>query len=177
MQLFYALSAALDLVIVFTDTKNAYQQSSPPTEPYYLEIDDAYHCLYCKQFGNDIDPCKYVVLVHRALQGHPEAGVLWEKMIVSILEGEELNFRSTTHEQNLYRGTIDGKTVLICHQVDDFAITSRSRAAADKLIATINKHVTTDNQGIGIRGDDGVHSQYNGVDIHIREGKILQVIL
>jgi hypothetical protein len=44
------------------------------------------------------------------------------------------------------------------------------------LIATISKHVTTDNQGIGIRGDDGVHSQYNGVDIHIREGKILQVI-
>jgi hypothetical protein len=33
--------------------------------------------------------------VHRALQGHPEAGVLWEKMIVSILEGKELNFRST----------------------------------------------------------------------------------
>jgi hypothetical protein len=46
MQLFYALSAALDLVIVFTDTKNAYQQSSPPTEPYFLEIDDVYHCWY-----------------------------------------------------------------------------------------------------------------------------------
>jgi hypothetical protein len=39
------------------------------------------------------------------------------------------------------------------------------RAAADKLIATINKHVTTDNQGIGIRGDNGMHSRYNGVDI------------
>jgi hypothetical protein len=50
--------------------------------------------------------------------------------------------------------------------VDDFAIASRSRAAADKLITTINKHVTTDNQGIGIRDDDGVHSRYNGVDIH-----------
>jgi hypothetical protein len=34
------------------------------------------------------------------------------------------------------------------------------------LIATINKHVITDNQGIGICGDDGVHSQSNGVDIH-----------
>jgi hypothetical protein len=164
--LFYALSTALGLVIVFADTKNAYQQSPPPTEPCYLEIDDAYRSWYCKQFGNDIDPRKYVVPVHKALQGHPEAGVLWEKMIVSILEGKELNFRSTTHERNLYRGTIDGETVLVCRQVDDFAIASRSRAAADKLIATINKHVTTDNQGIGIRGDDGMHSRYNGVDIH-----------
>ncbi len=166
MRLFYALSAALGLVIVFADTKNAYQQSPPPTEPCYLEIDDAYCSWYCKRFSNDIDPRKYVVPVHRALQGHPEAGVLWEKMIVSILEGKELNFRSTTHERNLYRGTIDGETVLVCRQVDDFAVASRSRAAANKLIATINKHVTTDNQGIGIRDDDGVHSRYNGVDIH-----------
>jgi hypothetical protein len=43
MQLFYALSAGLGLVIVFADTKNAYQQLPPPTEPCYLEIDDAYH--------------------------------------------------------------------------------------------------------------------------------------
>jgi hypothetical protein len=98
MRLFYALSAALGLVIVFADTKNAYQQLPPPTEPCYLEIDDAYRSWYCKQFGNDIDPRKYVVPLHRALQGHPEAGVLWEKMIVGILEGKELNFRSTTHE-------------------------------------------------------------------------------
>jgi hypothetical protein len=88
----------LGLVIVFADTKNAYQQLPPPTEPCYLEIDDAYCSSYCKQFGNDIDPCKYVAPVYRALQGHPEAGVLWEKMIVSVLEGKKLNFRSTTHE-------------------------------------------------------------------------------
>jgi hypothetical protein len=43
MWLFYALSTTLGLVIVFADTKNAYQQSPPPTEPCYLEIDDAYH--------------------------------------------------------------------------------------------------------------------------------------
>jgi hypothetical protein len=57
MRLFYALSATLGLVIVFADTNNAYQQLPPPTEPCYLEIDDAYRSWYCKQFGNDIDPC------------------------------------------------------------------------------------------------------------------------
>ena len=158
MRLFFALSAALGLTIVFADTKNAYQQSPPPTEQCYLEIDDAYRSWYKKRFGKDLDPRKYVIPVNRALQGHPEAGVLWEKMIVGILEGEELGFKSTTHERNLYRGTIDDETVLVCRQVDDFAIASKSRAAADKLIDSINKHVTTDNQGIGIRNDDGVHS-------------------
>ncbi len=67
---------------------------------------------YCKQFGNDIDPCKYVVPVHRALQGHPEAGVLWEKMIVSILEGKELNFRSTTHEQTCTKALLMNRLCL-----------------------------------------------------------------
>jgi hypothetical protein len=166
MRLFFALSAALGLTIVFANTKNAYQQSPPPTEQCYLEIDDAYRSWYKKRFGKDLDPRKYVIPVNRALQGHPEAGVLWEKMIVGILEGEELGFKSTTHECNLHRGTIDDEAMLACHQVDDFANASKSRAAADKLIASINKHVTTDNQGIGICNNDGMHSWYNGVDIH-----------
>jgi hypothetical protein len=166
MRLFFALSAALGLTVVFADTKNAYQQSPPPSVPCYLEIDDAYCSWYRKRFGKDIDPKEYVIPVNRALQGHPEAGVLWEKMIVGILTSAELGFTSTTHEKNLYRGEIDGELVLVCRQVDDFAIASKSRAAADKLIATINSHVTTDNMGIGARDDAGVHARYNGVDIH-----------
>ena len=48
MRLFYALSAALGLTIVFADVKNAYQQAPPPTEPCFLEIDDAYQSWYKK---------------------------------------------------------------------------------------------------------------------------------
>ena len=54
----------------------------------------------------------HVVPLHKALQGHPEAGALWECMIVGILEG--LGFHSTTHECNLYRGEINGELVLVC---------------------------------------------------------------
>lgn len=100
---------------------------------------------YNKRFGKDIDPTKYVIPVNKALQGHPEAGVLWGKMITGILESKELGFKSMTHEKNLYRGEIDGEMVLVCRLVDDFAIASKSRAAANKLIATINKHATTEN--------------------------------
>jgi hypothetical protein len=129
-----------------------------------LEIDDAYRSWYKKRFGKDEDPRTHVIPVNKALQGHPEAGVLWETMIVGILDG--LGFQSTTHERNLYRGEIDGELVLVCRQVDDFAVASRTNAAANKLIAMINEKVTTDNQGIGVEGSSGVASRYNGVDIH-----------
>ena len=166
MRLFFAVSAAKSLIVTFADTTNAFQQSPPPSEQCYLAIDDAYCSWYKKRFGIAIDPRTHVIPVKRALQGHPEAGALWENMIVGILEGPELAFKSTTHERNLYRGTIDGEMVLVCRQVDDFAIASASPLAAEKLIAIINSHATTTNLGIGIKSRHGVASRYNGIDVH-----------
>jgi len=97
-----------------------------------------------------------VVPLHKALQGHPEAGALWERMIVGILE--ELGFHSTTHERNLYCGEINGELVLVCRQVDDFAIASKDPKTADLLISKINAQVTTQNKGLGMR--------YNGIDLN-----------
>jgi hypothetical protein len=92
-----------------------------------LAIDDAHRSWHRKRYGSDIDPITHVVPVEKALQeGHPEAGALWEKIIVGILEVPELGFTSSTHERNLYRGDIDGELVLVCHQVDDFAVASTS---------------------------------------------------
>ena len=42
MRLFFALSAALGLVVTVADTTNAFQQSPPPSEKCYLAVDDAY---------------------------------------------------------------------------------------------------------------------------------------
>ena len=56
--------------------------------------------------------------------------------------------------------------MLVCRQVDDFAIACTSTGIADKVIVTINRHATTENQGIGIRTEAGMHSRYNGVDVH-----------
>jgi len=118
--------------------------------------DEAYRSWYLKKFGEDVDPEKYVIPLGRALQGHPEAGALWEKMIVEILE-TVFGFKSTTHEQNIYQGEVKGETVFICRQVDDFAIAVNTPAVADYIISEIDKHVSTSNKGIG--------TKYNGVDI------------
>ena len=166
MRLFFAVAAAKSLIVTVADTTNAFQQSPPPTKKCYLMIDDAYQSWHRKRYGSDVNPKTHVIPLDKALQGHPEAGALWERMIVGILEGDELGFISTTQERNLYRGTINGELVLICRQVDDFAIASASTATADKLIAVINAHATTSSKGIGIPDDQGLGLRYNGIDVH-----------
>ena len=88
MCLFFALATAMDLTILFANTKNTYQQSPPPTEQCSLEIDDAYQSWYCKCFSMEINPKDYMIPVNKVLQGHPEAGILWEKMIICISQGQ-----------------------------------------------------------------------------------------
>ena len=105
--LFFALFASRGYLIDFGDVNNAYQQSPPPSVDCYLEIDETIADWYERKFGVKLDKLKEVIPLYRALQGHPEAGVLWERMITNILINK-LGFRTTTHEQNLYVGSIAG---------------------------------------------------------------------
>jgi hypothetical protein len=137
------------LTITFADMANAFQQSLPPTRKYYLHIDDAYASWFYKCHGHHIDHSAYVITVECALQGpHPKDGHLWESMIVDILSKKD--FKSTTHARNLHHGEMDGTLVLVCLQIDDYAIASVTPAIADQLIAFINLHATTANHGIHI---------------------------
>ena len=81
MRLFFAIAAAKGLIVTTADTTNAFQQSPPPTTQCYLAIDDAYESWYQKRFGKTIDCRTHVIPLQKALQGHPEAGALWEKMM------------------------------------------------------------------------------------------------
>jgi len=113
MKLFFAISTVTNKVVTIVDTTNAYQQSPPPTKPCFLEIDKAYQSWFQKKFGKDIDLASFMIPLGQALQGHPEAGALWERMIIKILE-EVFGFRSTTHEHNIYRGKVKGEIVYVC---------------------------------------------------------------
>lgn len=77
-------------------------------------------------------------------------------MIVGFFEGEELSFKSTTHEHNLYHGQVDGELVLMCHQADDFTIALTSTAITEMLIAIINAHATMSSTGIGTPDQQGL---------------------
>jgi len=113
MKLFFAIATVKNKMVLIADTTNAYQQSPPPTKPFFLEIDKAYQSWYHKKFKEDINPENYLIPLSQALQGHPEAGALWEKTIVEILE-LVIGFRSTTHEQNIYSGEVRKEIVYVC---------------------------------------------------------------
>jgi hypothetical protein len=164
MRLFFALSAIHGCTVTIADTKNAFQQAPGPTEKCYLAVDEAIQSWYLKRFGVLLDPKTDVIPLNKAIQGHPEAGRLWESMITGILD--DIGFKSTTHERNLYRGTLDGEMVLVCRQVDDFAVASVTPRVASKLVTLINDRVTTVDKGIGEITVNGAFSQYNGVDVH-----------
>jgi hypothetical protein len=71
--------------IGFGDVVNAYQQSPPPTNDCFLEVDDEVIDWYYHRFKKTLRKFKDVIPLFHALQGHPEAGVLWERMINDIL--------------------------------------------------------------------------------------------
>jgi hypothetical protein len=85
MRLFFALSAAMGFVVMGADCTNAYANSLSPTQATYVRIDDAYTDWYHSRHGNEVDR-SLVLPVLKALQGHPEAGTLWEKHTNKILD-------------------------------------------------------------------------------------------
>ena len=119
---------------------------------------------YERRFGIKLDRMKEVIPLYRALQGHPEAGVLWERMITDILINK-MGFRNTTHEKNLYTGSIDGQEILVCRQVDDFAAGAATREAAERFMDIIRSHVKAEFAGMGIETSEGVLQRFNGIDV------------
>ena len=164
LRAFIALAVNRGYYICFGDVENAYQQSPPPTIDCYLEIDDTVFDWYLRKFGKKLDKFKDVIPLYRALQGHPEAGVLWERMITDILINK-MGFKNTTHEKNLYVGTIDGQEVLVCRQVDDFASAAADKVIAEQFITELRKHVEAEFAGMGIETSSGMYQRYNGIDI------------
>ena len=99
LRAFIAICVNRGCHIAFGDVENANQQSPPPSIDCFLEIDDTVYDWYLHMFGKRLNKQKDVIPLYRALQGHPEAGVLWERLITEILI-EKMGFRNTVHERN-----------------------------------------------------------------------------
>ena len=116
-------TAKENLTLFAGDAKDAYAHSPPSTIDAYLSIDDQYADWYKSRYGKDIDRRKVVKIQH-ALQGHPEAGRLWQHHINDILINK-MGFQNTTHDSTIYFRKHDDHVVYLLRQVDDFAIASK----------------------------------------------------
>jgi hypothetical protein len=109
IRLFFALSTAMGIVVMGADCANAYTNSPSPTQPTYVQIDDAYADWYRSRHGKEADS-SLVLPVLKALQGHPDAGALWKMHIKKILD--DLDIVYTTQERSIYRGADKSTTSL-----------------------------------------------------------------
>jgi hypothetical protein len=163
-RLFLALSASLNYLIFGGDAQDAFAHSPAPTDPTYVAIDDAYSDWYFDKCAVRLER-GLVLPVLRALQGHPEAARLWETHINTILNDPEFGFQSTAHEKNIYHATIQNVPVLLCRQVDDFAIATPDPAIARLIYAKIGKKLQLPGETEPPFVDEGLVALFNGVDI------------
>jgi hypothetical protein len=163
-RLFLALSASLNYQIFGGDAQDAFAHSPAPNVPTFVAIDDAYSDWYFDKYGIRLDRALVLPVLH-ALQGHPEAARLWEAHINAILKDPEFNFKVTTHEKNIYHATIKGVPVLLCRQVDDFAIATPDPEIACHIYERIGQKLQLPGEPAAPFVDEGLVASFNGVDI------------
>ena len=155
-RLFYALAAMENHMIYGADVTNAFGEAPPPKQGFYIRPDRAFRTWWKTRRGTDLAPDDTVPVL-AAMQGHPEAGRLWEKHADVILR--QCGLTPTTHEPCLYSGLIDGERVLFMRQVDDFAIAAPSERVANILFDMIDEELTFPLKRMGLV------TLFNGVDV------------
>jgi hypothetical protein len=102
---------------------------------FYILPDKAFQAWWVSK-GRDPIPDNHVIPVQAAMQGHPEAGRLWEKHIDKILH-RDLHLMPTI-QPCLYSGQMDGHRVLFKRQVDDFATAVSHEDIATKIFDALD---------------------------------------
>ena len=163
-RLFTAITTALNYIQYGGDAQDAYAHSPAPSFPCFVRVDQAFKAWYKSRFNKDIKP-HHVLPVRHALQGHPEAGLLWEQHINSILQKPDLNFKSTTHERNIYTATINGTPVLLARQVDDFALASPDPKISALVYQRIGAYLKLPKEDKVPFKELGILNSFNGIDV------------
>jgi hypothetical protein len=78
-RLFYAISAAENLLIFGADVSNAFSEAPPPKQGFFVQPDRAFHEWWVNHEKCPPIPDGYVIPILSAMQGHPESPRLWEK--------------------------------------------------------------------------------------------------
>jgi hypothetical protein len=125
-RIFYAISAAENLLIYGADVSNAFAEAPAPKQGFYIYPNKAFHDWWTRHKGNPPIPEGHVIPVLGAMQGHPESPRLWEKYIDKALR--LIGLAPTVHEPCIYLGTVLDERVLFMRQVDDFAIATHPNA-------------------------------------------------
>ncbi len=84
-RLFYAISAAENLLIFGADVSNAFAEAPPPKQSFYIHLDLSFREWWVHHKKRPPIPPGMVIPILSAMQGHPESLHLWEKHSDAIL--------------------------------------------------------------------------------------------
>jgi hypothetical protein len=156
-RLFYAVSAAKNLLVFGADISNAFAEAPSPRQGFFVRPDRAFHEWWVNHKKCPPIPDGHVIPILSAMQGHPESPRLWEKHADAMLR--EIGLTPTIHEPCLYSRIINNNRVLLKRQVDDFAIAAPDAKTADVLLDLID-----DKLKIPVKCQ-GYLDMYNGIDV------------
>jgi hypothetical protein len=143
LRLFFALSALENKRIYGADVSNAFAEAPQPAQVFSVRVDRV-----SQHLKRTAIPYGHVFPVRRALPGHPESPRLWKRHVTAILE--DLGFVPTTHEPCIYRGIVDGHSVLFLRQVDDFAMAIDDLAMYEKICDLIDSRLNEPIKRLGL---------------------------
>eukprot|EP00804_Cyclotella_cryptica_P028043 CCRYP_003898-RC/>CCRYP_003898-RC protein AED:0.34 eAED:0.35 QI:0/-1/0/1/-1/1/1/0/486 len=155
-RMFYAISAAENLLIFGADVCNAFSEAPAPKQGFYIQPDRAF-CEWWIHQGNNPIPDGYVIPVMRAMQGHPESPRLWEKWCDKMIKTH--HFTPTTHEPCLYTGIWHGEKCYFKRQVDDLSLQRQQYNWRTCFYDAIDDHLT-----MPIKRQ-GMVTLFNGIDV------------
>jgi len=157
-RLTWALSAALNLTVRGYDVGNAFAEAPAPDKPFYMMVDDQFNEWWTEHLGRDPIPFGYVIPIHKALQGHPEAGRQWDKYISTILT-KDMGFTPTIHEPCLYyKHGPNHELTLILRQVDDFLVAGKNADSCDLIRDQLQQRMTNPLNQLGnVRKFNGIN--------------------
>jgi len=156
-RIFYAISAAENMLVYGADVSNAFAEAPPPKQGFFIYPDRAFNDWWVNKKGKPPIPDGHVIPILGAMQGHPESPRLWEKHIDRILR--DIGLTPTIHEPCIYSGLILGERVLFMRQVDDFAISASAQRIANHVLDLIDDKLTIPMKR------QGLVTLYNGLDI------------
>jgi hypothetical protein len=129
--IFWAAAASKNFIVQGANASNVFAEADAPKIPLYVRVNEQYREWWTEKMKPGDFPSNYVLPVHKALQGHPEAPWAWAMLIDKILK-DKLYLKATSHELCLYYGKFNGKDILFLQQVDGFAVASASETTAQQ---------------------------------------------
>ncbi len=107
-RVFYAVSAAENLIIHGTDVSNVFAEAPALKQGFFIHPDKAFHDWWVNHKHRDpIAPSAVIIPVLLAMQGHPESPRLWEKHANKILWDIGLVGRRGTNQLRLLEQYLD----------------------------------------------------------------------